>query len=70
MPASKAQQRAVAKYMSANYDEIKVRVPKGRKADVDARVKAEGGSVNGLINRLLREYLGQSEAEWSKKNSG
>ena len=31
MPASKAQQRAVAKYMKNNYDELKVRVPKGDK---------------------------------------
>lgn len=30
-PASKAQQRAVAKYMKNNYDEIKVRMPKGKK---------------------------------------
>lgn len=28
---SKAQQKAVAKYMKKNYDEIKVRVEKGKK---------------------------------------
>ena len=27
-PASKAQQKAVAKYMKNNYDELKVRMPK------------------------------------------
>ena len=32
MPASKAQQKAVAKYMKNNYDEIKIRVNKGTKA--------------------------------------
>ena len=26
MPASKAQQKAVSKYMKANYDEIKIRI--------------------------------------------
>ena len=31
MAVSKAQQKAVAKYMKNNYDELKVRVPKGRK---------------------------------------
>ncbi len=31
MPASKAQQRAVSKYMKENYDEIKVRMEKGQK---------------------------------------
>ena len=70
MPTSKAQQRAVAKYMSANYDEIKVRVPKGRKAEIEAAVQAEGSSVNGLVNRLLREYLQKSEEEWSEKTPG
>ena len=66
MPASKAQQRAVAKYMAANYDEIKVRVPKGRKADVDAYAKEHNGSINGLVNGLLREVLGMTEEEWKQ----
>ena len=33
-PASKAQQKAVAKYMKANYDEIKIRVSKGKKETI------------------------------------
>lgn len=61
--ASKAQQRAVAKYMAANCDEIKIRVPKGRKADVDAFVKEYSGSINGLVNSLLRETLGMGEED-------
>ena len=36
MPASKAQQRAVSKYMKENYDEIKVRVEKGQKDIIKA----------------------------------
>lgn len=63
-PASKAQQRAVAKYMAANYDELKIRVPKGRKADVDAHAKSKGESVNGLVNALLRADMGLSDEEW------
>ena len=43
------------RYNAKAYDEIKVRVPKGRKAEIEAAVQAEGVSVNGLINRLLRE---------------
>lgn len=66
MPASKAQQRAVAKYMAANYDEIKIRVPKGRRADFDAYAKSQGDSVNGLVNRLMRDSLGMSEEEWKR----
>ena len=66
MPASKAQQRAVAKYMAANYDEMKIRVPKGRKAEIDAYVKEHGESINGLVNKLLRETLGKTEEEWKQ----
>jgi len=66
MPASKAQQRAVAKYMAANYDEIKIRVPKGRKADFDAYARAQGESVNGLMNQLMRQALDLTEEEWKR----
>lgn len=64
MPASKAQQRAVSKYMAANYDSFIVRVPKGRKATVEAVALSRGESVNGLVNGLLRGAAGLSEAEW------
>lgn len=66
MPASKAQQRAVAKYMAANYDEVKIRVPKGRRADFDAYAKARGESVNSLVNQFMREALGLTEEEWKR----
>ena len=58
------------RYNAKAYDEIKVRVPKGRKAEIEAAVQAEGVSVNGLINRLLREYLQKSEEEWTEKAPG
>ena len=66
MPASKAQQRAVAKYMAANYDEIKIRIPKGRKANIEAYVKAHEESINGLMNGLLRNTLEMTEEEWKR----
>ena len=53
MPASKAQQKAVNKYMKENYDEIKVRVEKGRKDKIKAHAEAQGESVNGFINRAI-----------------
>lgn len=58
------------RYNAKAYDEIKVRVPKGRKAEIEAAVQAEGVSVNGLINRLLQEYLQKSEEEWNEKAPG
>lgn len=57
MPTSKAQQRAVSKYMKENYDEIKVRVAKGKKDEIKARSLAKGESVNAFINRAIDEAL-------------
>ena len=64
LATTKAQQRAVAKYMKANYDEMKIRIPKGRKTAVEAHAKSKGESVNGLVNALLRGDMGLSEGEW------
>jgi predicted HicB family RNase H-like nuclease len=58
MPASKAQQKAVSKYMKANYDEIKVRIPKGQKEVVQAYAQSRGESVNALIWELLQDAMG------------
>lgn len=57
MPASKAQQRAVSKYMKENYDEIKVRVDKGQKEIIKAHSEARGESVNGFIGRAIAEAM-------------
>ena len=57
MPVSKAQQRAVGKYMKENYDEIKVRVDKGRKSVIKAFAEACGESVNAFINRAIDEAM-------------
>ena len=58
MPASKAQQRAVAKYMAANYDEIKVRIPKGQKSVVQTAAEREGESINSYTNKALLARMG------------
>ncbi len=57
MPASKAQQKAVSKYMKENYDEIKVRVDKGRKNIIKAHADSRSESVNGFINRAIVETM-------------
>ena len=64
MTVSKAQQRAVAKYMKSNYDEIKLRVPKGQKAIIQAAASANGESVNAFIQRAIDALL-----ESEKKNN-
>lgn len=57
MPISKAQQRAVAKYTKDHYDEIKVRVPDGKKNTIKAHADSKGESVNAFINRAIEETM-------------
>lgn len=57
MAVSKAQQRAVAKYMKNNYDELKVRVPKGHKDIIKAHAESKGESLNGFVNRAIDETM-------------
>ena len=61
-PASKAQQRAVAKYMKNNYDEIKVRMPKGKKEQIRTTAESAGKSLNSYINEAIDEKM-QTEQE-------
>ena len=48
------------------YDDLRIRIPKGRKADVEAYAKAQGESVNALVNNFLRNAVGLSEEDWKK----
>lgn len=57
MSTSKAQQKAVHKYVKANYDRIELTVPKGKKDVIKAHAEASGESVNGFINRAIDEAL-------------
>ena len=67
MATTKAGQRAVNKYMKANYDRINLTVPKGQQAALKAHAESKGESVNGYINRLIRADLGLTEQEWKGK---
>ena len=69
MAYTKAGMRAVDKYVKENYERLNIKVPKGRKAAIEAHARAAGESVNGLVNALLRERLGQSEEEWKRGES-
>lgn len=57
MPISRAQQKAVAKYVAANYDEIKVRVPKGHRNIIKAHAESRHESVNSFITRAIEETI-------------
>ena len=48
------------------YDDLRIRIPKGRKAAVEAYARSGGESINSLVNALLREKLGLTEEEWKR----
>ena len=54
---SKAQQKAVHKYVKANYDRMELTVPKGQKEAIKAHAEAHSESVNGFINRAIDETM-------------
>ena len=59
MPVSKAQQKAVNKYMSENYDRINLPVPKGQKEIIKAHAEAHSESVNGFVSGTTAPLRGQ-----------
>lgn len=63
MATTKAQQRAVDKYVKANYDRIEFKAPKGRKAEIKAHADTLGESVNGFINRAVDQAMNGAPSE-------
>lgn len=62
MAVSKAQQKAVNKYMKENYDRINLTVPKGMKDKIKEHADRNGESANAYIARaiaLLMEQEGE-----------
>ena len=59
---SKAQQKAVHKYVKANYDRMELTVPKGQKEAIKAHAEARGESVNGFVNRAISETMERDNA--------
>ena len=57
MAVSKAQQKAVAKYMKNNYDNYQIRMPKGKKDIIKQHAEQHGESLNGFINRAIDETI-------------
>lgn len=71
MAITKAQQKATAKYIKNNYDEIKTRVPKGRKAEIQAHAEKQGKSLNAFVNEAIDEKIERDNAEdnqWTISN--
>ena len=72
MPTTKAQQKAVNKYMSANYDRVNLTMRKGEKAEIQAAAAAAGKSTNAYILDAIRARLAADRraADQAEQNSG
>ena len=61
LPASKAQIKATNKYNASNYDNLRIVIPKGQKATVEAAAKEAGESINQYTQKALLARMGLSE---------
>lgn len=61
MPYTEAQKKATAKYMKNNLDDIKVRVPKGKREVYKAHAERKGKSLNALIIELLEKDMQEED---------
>jgi len=61
MAPSEAQKRATAKWQKEKVEEIKFRVPKGKKERIQAHAARHGESVNAFLNRAVDETMERDE---------
>lgn len=64
----KAATRAKNKYNAANYDNLRIVVPKGQKVTVEAAAKEAGESINLYTQKALLARMGLSEWPPVKEN--
>lgn len=57
MPPTEAQKKAIAKWQKEKVEEIKFRVPKGKKAKIQAHATQCGESVNAFLIRAADEAM-------------
>lgn len=65
MTTTKAQQKAVTKYVKSNYDRFGLTMPKGRLVEIKAHAEACGESVNGFIGRAITETMERDNRQQS-----
>ena len=62
MPVPEKQKGYSKKYIQEKLDEIKLRVPKGQKALIQAHADQTGESVNAFIYRAITEAMDRDSA--------
>lgn len=61
MALSEARKRANEKYNANNYEQILVRVPKGKKKKIQEYAESRNETTNGFINRVVDEAMKQNK---------
>lgn len=64
----KASTRAKNKYNAENYDSLRIVIPKGQKATVQAAAEQEGESINSYTNKALLARMGLTA--WPEAKEG
>lgn len=59
MAASEAQKKATIKYMAANLEEVRFRVPQGKKAVIQKAAAVKGKSVAAYLIDLVEKDCGE-----------
>lgn len=54
-----------SRYKKRAYDTIITRIPKGVRQSILEKCKANGTTLNGIINDFLREYIGIAPEDWN-----
>lgn len=60
MPYTQASNKAVQKYSKKAYDSTLLRVKKGQLQQIQAYAEAQGMSLNGYINKLIADDMGEA----------
>lgn len=63
MPYTKASGQAVNRYSKKAYDDLRIRVKKGKKEEIQARADELGKSLNGYVVDLIEEDLKNKDIE-------
>lgn len=53
----KASTKAKNKYNAANYDSLRIVVPKGKKAIIKSYADSIGESINGFVNKAIDKAM-------------
>lgn len=60
MAYTKASNKAVQRYSAKAYDQVKINVYKGQREQIKAYAETKGMSLNGYINKLIAEDMGEA----------